>query len=147
MARARLITAKDIAATKAKQAELRTAAAVRGAKVAATKAAPKRLQTETNKLKQSSQGSVKTVGQQSNTARANINSIITIATNRAKSGRTAREGAQSINEANAAAKASGTSSAGTVKINSSKVRTPRIAGGLMGGSGGAGGGNWRNMFK
>lgn len=103
------------------------------AKLAAAKAA-----------KATPQGSVKVVPSTSNTTRADNNHLATLNASRAKSGRTAREGAQSVNESNAAAKASGTSSAGTVKINSKRVRTPRITGGLMGG---AGGGNWRNLFK
>ena len=124
-------TAKDIAASKVRS----------------------RIKQEQTSLSSSNKASVKVVGPQSNTARANINSNNTLATNRAKSGRTAREGAQSVNEANAAAKASGTSSAGTVKINSARVRTPSnvrpvmpVRGGMRISSG-AGGGLNRNANR
>ncbi len=61
-----------------------------------------------------------------------------------KSGAIAKAGAKAVTASNILAKSEGTSSAGTVKINSKRVRTPRIAGGLMGGGGA---GNWRNLFK
>jgi len=95
-------------------------------------------------LQKTSKGSVKVVRPETDYSRKGRNDFETLKTHNAASGSTAKFRARLINETNAAAKASGTSSAGTVKINSARVRTPRIAGGLMGGTGA---GNWRNMFK
>lgn len=89
-------------------------------------------------------GSVKVVKKTSATSRANKNFDASISASRAKSGRTAKESAELINNQNSLNKAVGWSKSKTVKINSGTktARTPmkpkakpttRRGGGLRGG--------------
>jgi hypothetical protein len=103
------------------------------------------------KLKETSKGSVKVVKPQSNTTRGNINHNNTIATNRAKSGSAAREGAYGASQYEAIDRAMGNSNSRIVKINSANptrqgsgpaipVKNGRRISGLMGRRGAGGGG-------
>ena len=95
------------------------------------------------------QGTVKVVPSTSAENRAQKNYFENLKVAQAKRGDSAFIGAKVGNAMNKVDKAIG-SKTPTVKINSATTKrqgttpTPRRAGGLMGG---AGGGNWRNLFK